>query len=564
MMGIMVMGLNKLNQLLVSNKILPVESINDGIHSITLSFNLNWAGIIFSTLSPILLLIFISVIAILVYLYKTSEVINKKVLSWILVIVIFVFVLAHIQIWLKNRPPELKFRLALIPLQNEPELADMNWVGDALWMGVARQLQHSVEDRAVISPVQWTRDIIIADSIHSMNYLRKLNHQINVEYLLVGKLFIEESLPMLTYRVINTGDGKVILEKSHSLIPQKLPETSIQISSEILNHFSMPINNQQPDIRYVSSEAYRHYLNGERNYQQKKYQITIELAQQAIESDSGLVEACALIGKSYFMKGLQNKKQGDSAVEEFEQAKYWLNQVVRLDSTHGEAFAFLGEYYIYEERWSLAGQMLEKSYMLNPNNPRLYLSLSRLHNFRFKRLGFNSEDQLFERAIFINPCYEDAYLMLSDYYLFKNERNRAIQVLEKIREIKPNSVPVLMALGKVYLVRNDILKIVEIYNRVLELEPNNTDAYYNLGILYYNSEDYEHAEKFLLRAIAIDNHLNSHLYLAYLYEIKGEYDKAIEHLRSRIRNRKGLEDEFAEEARKHLFKLLHRDSTNAE
>ncbi len=204
--------------------------------------------------------------------------------------------------------------------------------------------------------------------------------------------------------------------------------------------------------------------------------------------------------------------------------------------------------------------MLVKAYQLNPNNPRLYLTFSRLHKFRYQKLGFKNEEQLFKHAIFINPCYEDAYLMLADYYLFENEREKAIRVLEQFLEINPDSVPVLMALGKVYLVRREIFKIIEIYNRVIALDPNNSDAFYNLGILYYNSEDYENAEKFLRRAIAIDNHLNANLYLAYLYEIKGDYDKAIEYLRRRIRYRKGLDDEFAEEARKHLFKLLHVDS----
>ena len=176
------------------------------------------------------------------------------------------------------------------------------------------------------------------------------------------------------------------------------------------------------------------------------------------------------------------------------------------------------------------------------------------------QLGYENEEQLFRKAIFFNPCYEDAYLMLSDLYLFENKRQQAIEVLQRILEINPDSVPVLMALGKIYLIRNDILKIIEVFNRVIELEPGNSDAYYNLGILYYNSEDYDNAEKFLKRAVAIDNHLNSHLYLAYLYEIKGEQEIAIEHLRDRIRYRKGLDDEFAEEARKCLFDLIHGDS----
>ena len=208
----------------------------------------------------------------------------------------------------------------------------------------------------------------------------------------------------------------------------------------------------------------------------------------------------------------------------------------------------------------MAEKCLIKAYQLSPQNPRLYLTISRLHDFRYKKLGFKNEEQLFKKAIFVNPCYEDAYLMLSDFYLFENKRKRAIEVLEQILDINPNSVPVLMALGKIYLVRNDILKIIEVFNRVIKLDPNNADAFYNLGILYYNSKDYVNAEKFLKRAVAINNHLNSHLYLAYLYELKGEKEKAIEHLRDRIRYRKGLDDEFAEQARKRLFDLMHSDS----
>jgi len=562
MVGSVLIGLDNVNYGLQFHKILLVNGIKNNISDTSLSHLLNWLWRNLSVLSPILLVGLAASVFILIYLYKTSELMNKKKLAWILGIVIFIFIIVNIRIFLNNRLPEVKFRLTLIPIKSDPNSASSNWIGEALWRIIARQVQHSAGDQAIVSPVEWTQEMVKSDSIYNLDYLRKLNRQIAAEYLLFGKLSSNESSLNFTYQVIKTVDREVILERSFSLNPQKLPEISIQISNELLSHFNIDSKILQPGIRYTSSDAFQKYLTGERYYQQKKYQFAINFARQAIAADSGIVDAYLLAGKSFFMQGLERKKEGDSPVEELEKAREWLNQVVVLDSSYDEAYSFLGEYYIYRERWSLAEQMLKKAYQLNPNNPRFYLSLSRLHKFRYQRLGFNSEEQLFKRAIFINPCYEDAYLMLADYYLFKNERKRAIQVLEKILNIKPNSVPVLMGLGKIYLVRNEILKIIEIYNRVLELEPNNSDAYYNLGILYYNSEDYDNAEKLLLRAIAIDNHLNAHLYLAYLYENKQEYDKAIEYLRNRIRYRNGLDDEFAEEAREHLFKLLHHDSTH--
>ena len=119
-----------------------------------------------------------------------------------------------------------------------------------------------------------------------------------------------------------------------------------------------------------------------------------------------------------------------------------------------------------------------------------------------------------------------------------------------------------MALGKIYIVRNEMIPLMDVLTKVIRLDPDNADAYYNLGILYYNSNDYDNAKRFFNRAIQINNHLNSHLYLAYIFELEGNLDMAIKHLRLRIHYKTGSDDEFAEEARKHLYKLMHPKKTD--
>ena len=560
MVGVVSMGLQNFGGNLHIKNLLFIGH-NSDISCANLSIFSNLSVTNLPILSPIFLLILASIIFILFYLYKTSELMNKKKLISILAVTIFLFLIISFLSIQQNRPPKIKFRLTLIPFQSNSTASQLSWMGDALWNMTAQQLQHSVAPEAIITPVEWIQTVIKVDSMHDLVYLKKLTNRLKVEYFLTGKISRETETPNFNYRMINIKNGTVIINHSLSLIPQNLPEISTRICNEILRYFNFESKIGESNIRYTSPESYQKYLKGKELYQQKNYQAAIDLAQQSIATDSSIVEAYLLAAKSYFMKGVEKKAKGDSPVEEFGHAKNWLNQAVALDSSNEEAYDFLGEYYIYQERWSLAEQMLLRAYQLNPNQPRLYLSLSRLHQSRYQKLGFKNEEQLYRRAIFINPCYEDGYLMLADYYLFENQRDKAIQLLEQFLEIDPDSVPVLMALGKIYLVRNEILKIIKTYNHILELEPNNSDAYYNLGILYYNSKDFDNAEKFLKRAIAIDNHLNAHLYLAYLYEIKGENDKAIEQLRQRMRYRKGLDDEFAEEARKHLFKILHPDST---
>ncbi len=564
MVGIVLMRLVNVNFILLTHNFLLVDQIKKISSCTNLSVPLSWNLASLPILSPIFLVILASIIFILLYLYKTSELLNKKTMIGILIVVILFFLALNILMIHQGRPPTMRFHLAFTPVQTDSSSSQLSWLGDALWNMTARQLQNSVAGQAIIAPVEWTQSVIKIDSIHDVNYLKKINDQLDIQYILAGKIVNKATSPNFRYQMIQTRGGEVIIDRSLILIPKNLPEMSAQVLDGILDYFNVEAKIVDSRISYIAPETYQKYLKGKDFYQQKNYQFAIDLAQQVIATDSGIVEAYLLLGKSFLMKGIEKKKQGESPVEQFESAKHWSSQSIALDSSNAEAYSILGEYYIYQERWSLAEKMLVKAFKLNPNQPRLYLSLSRLHPSRYQKLGFINDVQLYKRAIFINPCYEDGYLMLSDYYLFENQREKAIQILEQFLIINPNSVPALMALGKIYIVRNEILKIIEIYNRVLELEPNNSDAYYNLGILYYNSKDYDNAEQFLKRAIAIDNHLNSHLYLAYLYEIKGEYDQAIKHLRKRIHYRKGLDDEFAEEARKHLFKLLHGDSSRTD
>jgi len=551
------MGLTNVNCILPAHNFLVVDQIKNISSCINLPVPLSWKLASLPILSPIFLVILASIIFILLYLYKTSELLNKKRLIGILVVVILLFLAVNILMVQQNRPPAIKFRLAFTPIPGDLSSSQPSWIGIALWNMAARQLQNSVAGQAIVAPVEWTQSVIKTDSIYDVNYLKKLNAQLAIQYILTGKIIGNATSPDIRYQLIETSGGEMILDQTVPLLLQNLPEISTRIRDEILDYFKVKTHIGETRKSYISPEIYQQYLIAKDFFQQKKYQSAIDLAQQVIAADSAIVEAYLLAGDSYLMRGIEKKKQGESPIEQFESTKNWSSQAISLDSSGAEAYRILGEYYIYQERWSLAEQMLVKAFQLNPNQSQLYLSLSRLHPSRYQKLGFKNEVQLYKRAIFINPCYEDGYLMLSDFYLFENQRKKAIQVLEQYLTINPNSVPALMALGKIYIVRNEILKIIEIYNRVLELEPNNSDAYYNLGILYYNSKDYDNAEQFLKRAIEIDNHLNSHLYLAYLYEITGEYDLAIEQLRKRIRYRRGRDDEFAEEARKHLFKLLH-------
>ncbi len=160
-----------------------------------------------------------------------------------------------------------------------------------------------------------------------------------------------------------------------------------------------------------------------------------------------------------------------------------------------------------------------------------------------------------ERAISLNPGNLDAYFALSNYYKTKNRFDLAKKTVEKALRINPDHIPTLMASGKLHIEQNNLLNVFETFEKVIKLDKDNSHAYYNLGIAYYNQRDYETAKQFFETAISLDNHLESHLYLAYIYELEGEMDKAVDHLRIRIKD-KMEDDPYYEEARKQLFKIM--------
>ncbi len=539
---------------------------NDWLEKGLFADNVGWLSLFgqeiarLSIFSPMALIIFISAIIIVLYFYKTTEWMTKRKLLIALAAIGVLAVAGSILERQRDRAPAVKFRLMMLPVESDAAVADSRWMAEALWQMTGQQLHRAVVDQAIIVPVDWIPSSVTSDSLTKANRSARLQQLFQVDYLLLGRAIGAPSNPAICYQLIHLQAGSVVRSDTLPLIPQRFPAIVIAICDSILNYFRLEPRWNDRAIRYASLQNYQQFLAATELYRDQNLSLAKEQIELVIARDSSFVEALILAGKIHFSMAVANKDHGEITADEFELAKHWFNRALAKDSSCAEARLYLGEYYIYQQRWSLAEQMLLRAYHLQPNEPRLYLSLSRLHPSRYRHLGFKDERQLFERAIFFNPSYEDAYLMLADYYLFENQREQAIRVLKRLLEINPNSVPGLMALGKIYLVRNDIVNIIDIFNRVLQLNPQNADAYYNLGILYYNSEDYETAEQLLKRAIAINNHPNAHLYLAYLYEARGELPLAIEHLRERIRLRKGLDDEFAEAARKHLFALLHSDS----
>ncbi|MBN2008297.1 tetratricopeptide repeat protein [candidate division KSB1 bacterium] len=510
--------------------------------------------------APIATVVLIAIVIILIYLYKTSELLNRNRLRIAIFITIIAAIILNVFLIIVRRPPVQKFKLAVLPFVVDQSLqAENHWMQFAIPEIIGTTLQRNYQPETVVATLEWTYHALAIDLLSDNGYMARLFKRMPFSHFLTGHVYGSSDSLVIFYE-IRSHDGK----KTNGEISGSIPGLT-----DLVRNVTATIDEQLPDattkksasVFPYSPDQLRWYFSGYKYFLDTEYQDALLYYRNIPSKIISFPEARLLIARCLFQVGLKERQSGkkDRETAYFTQAKSIAQQVVQEDTLLDDAHRLLGEYYIYSERWSLADFHLREGFQRNPLNYRLYHPLSRLNVERFSGLGFSSERTLYERAIYINPCYTDGYIALSDILLFENKREQAIDMLNTYLAIDPNSVPALMALGKIYIVRNEMLPIMDILTKVIKLDPTNTDAYFNLGILYYNSNDIDNAKRFFEKAIEIDNHLNSHLYLAYINELRGDMENAVNELRLRIRYKTGPDDEFAEEARKHLYKIMHPD-----
>ena len=452
-----------------------------------------------------------------------------------------------------QRPPEDRSRIACFPVtSSESE----NWLDMTVADRINDLLRTANPQECLAYPLDWTHDSICPDSASNISYLLSYGDRIGLDILITEQIqALFEGGCEILLSLYHLRDDTCLLEMTDSLYFDR-PEQFLQHAArEILNrsdigYDSPPVLGSLPIALWEPYGWGRyHYLSGDLRKAEKAYRSGIDIDSTRAIMKKGL--ANVLLNKAF-----RRKAEGKFIEDIYLETVALLRQVLKMDSTDGEAHSLLGRVYLQSERWNNAEKSLCEALRREKDDPWIYFYLSRLHSSRYKESGFENKVQLLKHAVTLNPALEQAWLALGEELYFKNKPEEAKNIYSKLLAINPGSLDGLLALGKLYVFQNDILNIIRTYERVLEVSPRNADAHYNLGIAYYNDDKVDEAIRFFHRAIELSNHIDSHFYLGVIYADRKEIDRAIEYFRSRIRLRKEFNDPFAEEARKHLNRLF--------
>jgi len=403
----------------------------------------------------------------------------------------------------------------------------------------------------------WFWHVIDSDSLFEPSYCIQTARRIGLDYLVTCEVILPGDnaweLRILCSEVPEGGQVWQIEENVASAdVNTVLHHVTTRMSEEIDPDFNpTEIGTRYPPALWNRFGAARyHALRGDLSNAEQAYRSNLDLHVRP--------KALNALADVLLSQALERKKEeGVDAEALFVEIHDLLQRSLSQDSLISQTYRLLGHLAIQQERWNAAQRaLLRANDLLLREDPLLYFDLSRLHQSRYRAMDFSSKSDLLKRAVYLNPAFEEAWIELAEDAYFRSKPDQAESIYRRMIAINPRSLDALLGLGRLYAYRNEVLRLINVYQRILDIDPTCTVAYYNLGIAYLNDHKEDEAFRLFERAVELDEHPDSYYYLGVIHSRRGEREKALAAFRSRIRLRRGQDDAFAEEARKHVVRLL--------
>jgi tetratricopeptide (TPR) repeat protein len=258
--------------------------------------------------------------------------------------------------------------------------------------------------------------------------------------------------------------------------------------------------------------------------------LAIDAYHEALGLDSTMAEVHYSLGEAHFLN-----RDFNSAVDEFRAA-------INLNPEYRVAYLRLGDMYMIDRKhFAQAAAMYEEYVTYDEKNDHAYLSLGKAY-FYLRELEKAIEN--LERAKELEPNDQETYHFLGMAYQDTKNLEQALKAYDQYVEIRQKEDPdswngkdaeFWMRKGRVHLALGDSTNLAlgsDALNKAVELDSTMISAFASLGYTYYKQEKYEEAIPLFLKKIELDtsNNFNPLVYLAYAYIGLEEYSKAVDPL----------------------------------
>ncbi|NIP43172.1 MAG: protein kinase [candidate division Zixibacteria bacterium] len=189
-----------------------------------------------------------------------------------------------------------------------------------------------------------------------------------------------------------------------------------------------------------------------------------------------------------------------------------------------------------------AEQMYNKALQINPDFALAHVGLSDTHTFKYmayydripERIARAKEEA--EKALLIDPELPEAYRSLGRYYMFTDKYSEAEKALLRSVEISPKYAAGYRTLAWLKEMQGDETRALFWSKKSLELTPTDLETLLLMGLLYLDMKKYTSAMATLSRAIELGPDYGRAYYVLGIVFMKlGLLEKSLENLQHAIR-----------------------------
>jgi tetratricopeptide (TPR) repeat protein len=136
-----------------------------------------------------------------------------------------------------------------------------------------------------------------------------------------------------------------------------------------------------------------------------------------------------------------------------------------------------------------------------------------------------------EKLLELNPNSAEAYGLLGSVYNLQGDFDEAIQMYHKCIGLDSSAIPIIMNLGNAFIDAGEPDSAIAVHKYLISREDSNPDHYVNLGDAYTKIQDTTNAKICFLKALDLNKYYTlAHVNLATIYAAQKKYKEAIDEL----------------------------------
>ena len=484
-------------------------------------------------------------------LKKAQPASTKRIIIYATALVVVAAIFLSKKIFLKKAQAATPRSVAILPFENPQKDSFLFYLTE----GIPENLINRLSSFPDVKVFARSATFKLADSSKNISSLRKL---LNADVVLTGQLQQNDGVYYLSCQLVDATNQNQIWGNKYEMKGENISQIEDSIVTSLINPLRITLLDNSKGIQQdkpVNPQAYAEYLKGRHlSYGSTPEESEKALAhfREAIRIDPKYAAAYAAIANEKIVQSLFSTASQKEIINE---ARTAIDAAKALDPNLPEIYASEGALkFYYDWDWKGAVESYKRALQLDPHNATIYIrysatladigrynealpladkaveldpvSISSLHNLGWTNLvagNFQKSVDAFQKALDLHPTWVWGYIKQGYGYVYLNKYDKAISNAEEAEKLFKDgwgSELLQVALAFIYTKSNDKINADRLINRFLKYAATNKiEDPATLAYIYYLRGDYQKANEWEEKAVA-ERSPN-----AYLLNINIMYDK---------------------------------------